>query len=475
MIRSTSRPSASESTFRQSLPRILRRLVLAALFFFHPAANSVVGKAYFSIAGLNNVFGAVTSNIFLQPAILLSMILLMVVPAAQRFSLKRWSSGVSIGLGLWFAGAVLAFLWNARADLVAMTFCAVFLSGLFVFVALVDYPLEETDVDVVFIALALGSLFPLVSGLQAFYNTWGFPSLSTVLAAHNSAKGIQVYEEATFSSRGNTASLLVLIAPPLMALVFDRGRSWWSRALYGLCTGLIVVNLVILQQRAVIFICLVSVAFLWRFKTRSASSYLIYAATAALALYAVTVYAPDVSTLIDDRFVPAVTWDAEDRSVSGRTEAIQEGIDIAVRNLPFGLGPGSAVIVHSQNSAHQFNVQQGLEDGVLGFIGSVVLSLAALAMLIKSMSAGERSPENRRRFIFIVGPACYLVHGVLANTTINLGYVNTWMVLLVAMLALALSTEPAPTRKRTQIAAKLGFRPRTVSVDASVAFPVQRP
>lgn len=465
--------SQTSGASRLSLPRLFRRALLAALFFFHPAAHSIVGKAYFALTGLNSMFVPLGGNVFLQPAILLSAALLIMTPVANRLLPRRWD-GVSIGLGLLFVGAVTGLAWNFRADVVAMTFCSVFLSGLFVFVSLVRYPLEESDIHTIFVALSLGLMFPLMAGLQVFYQNWGIPDLSTVIAAHSSANGIQAYEEVTFGSRGNTASLLVLVGPPLLALLFDRRRVSWPKAIYALCLALIVVNLVILQQRAAIFICLVSIAFLWCFKAKTVSSHILYLATGAVVLFAVTTYSPAVANLIDERFVPALTWDVDsDHSVSGRTEAIQEGVGLAVANLPFGLGPGSAVKVHSQGSAHQFNVQQGLENGVIGFLGSVVLSISALLLLIRAISAGDRLPATRWRFIFAVGPASYLVHGVLANVAINFGWVNTWVVLFVGMLALALSAERDIPAEVSEVRRSLVRTPPPFRRPPQVAVPLQ--
>ncbi len=459
---------------RLTLPRLLRRAILAALFFFHPAAYSIVGKAYFALTGLNSMFAPLGSNVFLQPAVVLSVALLILTPVANRL-LPRRLDGISIGLALLFVGAAFGLAWNFGADFVAMTFCSVFLSGLFVFVSLIRYPLEESDIDTIFVALSLGLMFPLIAGLQVFYQNWGIPDLSTVIAAHASANGIQAYEEVTFGSRGNTASLLVLVGPPLLTLLFERRRGLWPKALYALCLALIAVNLMILQQRAAIFICLVSIAFLWSFKAKTVSSHILYLATGAVVLFAVMTYSPAVANLIDDRFVPALTWDGDsDKSVNDRTEAIQEGMRLAVASLPFGLGPGSAIKVHSQGSAHQFNVQQGLENGVIGFLGSVVLSISTLLLLIRAMKGGDRTPATRWRFIFAVGPASFLVHAVVANVAINFGWVNTWVVLLVAMLALALSAErdiPADVKavRRFMIRAPPPFRrPPQVAVPLPV-------
>jgi hypothetical protein len=327
-------------------------------------------------------------------------------------------------------------LLHSGADLVMMTFFSVFVSGAFVYAALANYTPDDGDVDTMFVAMAAGVFIPLLAGLSAFYGIWGAPDLSNVAAAHASEFGIQAYEDATFGSRGNTASLLVLVGPPLIALVFDRQRSTWSRCLYGACTVLVIVNLIILQQRTVILIYIASLAFVWRFRSKSGSAYVVYAVSAAIGIYMAITFVPGVAELIENRFLPALTLDAEgDASVEQREQAIRSGIQLATAN-PLGLGPGSAIVVHPDGSAHQFNVQQALECGVLGLLGSLLLVLTVPLLLVVSVSRPDRSPEDSRRFLFILGPACYFVHGAISNVAINFGYVNSWSVLMIAMIAL---------------------------------------
>ncbi len=59
----------------------------------------------------------------------------------------------------------------------------------------------------------------------------------------------------------------------------------------------------------------------------------------------------------------------------GRTDAMKEGLGIANRHWLVGIGPGAALSLHTQTSAHQLQVQQFMETGVIGLVGSTLLAL----------------------------------------------------------------------------------------------------
>src|SRR5690349_1899500 len=81
-------------------------VVLCGLFFFHPAAMSLVGRAYYSVIGLNNVFAPVRLNILLQPATVLGVALL--VWRKSHAGRIQFSFGRKYGIG-----AALAVLFAA--------------------------------------------------------------------------------------------------------------------------------------------------------------------------------------------------------------------------------------------------------------------------------------------------------------------------------------------------------------------------
>jgi hypothetical protein len=112
-----------------------------------------------------------------------------------------------------------------------------------------------------------------------------------------------------------------------------------------------------------------------------------------------------------------------------------------------GIGPGAGLTLHSQTSAHQFNVQQFMESGALGLAASVMFSAIVLILLLHALVRGQDGGINNIRFALLIGPASIVVYGIFSNPTMSLGYVNTWSILVVSMLALAPAFEPQAARQ----------------------------
>src|SRR4029077_17005808 len=114
--------------------------------------------------------------------------------------------------------------------------------------------------------LVLGSLFPLIAGIQGFMSEWGAVDVSTTLTAYKTLARMQLYEAATFGSRGNTAAFLVIVAPLLMWIPLDKSRSRLLRTVCAVALVPVFMNLMILQIRAAFLVLLVALAVIWGFK-----------------------------------------------------------------------------------------------------------------------------------------------------------------------------------------------------------------
>ena len=151
--------------------------------------------------------------------------------------------------------------------------------------------------------------------------------------------------------------------------------------------------------------------------------------------------------MIRDRIVAAVTLDTDgDTSVQGRAEALQEGVRLAKRYWLLGVGPGGGPTVHSRDSAHQFQINQAMETGILGFFGTILLAVGLFICLIRTMARGRDDETNDVRFMLLIGPASYLAYSVTVNAALNNSSVNTWTILVVSMLALMPPFEPRRLR-----------------------------
>src|SRR6185295_12398595 len=114
--------------------------------------------------------------------------------------------------------------------------------------------------------LIAGALFPLMSGLVAFGQEWGMPDADTLMSAYRNLARMQLYEAATFGSRGNTAAFIVIVFPLFLWIALDATRSRWLRLLCAATIVPIVLNLLILEIRAALLVTLLSLALVWGFK-----------------------------------------------------------------------------------------------------------------------------------------------------------------------------------------------------------------
>jgi O-antigen ligase/polysaccharide polymerase Wzy-like membrane protein len=436
-------------------------VVLAILWGFHAAAYGYPGRAYFYVAGLNDISKPVGASVLFLPAFACAILFVVLQSKPDRTTLTRSGTyGIPAALACWFLGATAGTVANWNVDQVLLTYCSVFLAGAVVYAAIARVRLTAHQVEIGILGLVVGSLFPLMGGLFAFVQEWGVPDITTALNAYLDLARMQLYEQATFGNRGNTAGFIIIIAPLFLWVALDVNRRRLVRAVCAVALVPVILNVVILGVRAELLTLLFSLAVIWGFKL-GIRRYPLFVVAFFLAVMLGATYSPDVAMTMFDRLRPVIAADTEeDRSLMERSESIQEGLAIAEKNWQVGIGPGGALTRHSQTAAHQFQVQQFMETGILGLIGSIGFAACVLAMLVATVIRGKDGGANNIRFALIIGPASYVVYGLTANATLNIGYVNTWTVLITSMLALTPGFEPrlSPVRRRT-VAASLRCQP----------------
>src|SRR5262249_23682192 len=150
-----------------------------------------------------------------------------------------------------------------------------------------------------------------------------------------------------------------------------------------------------------------------------------------------------------ERIVAAATVDREgDNSVQERVEAMNEGLHIFRQNWLLGIGPGAGPTANSHDSAHQFQINQAMETGALGMLGSTVLVVGAWLSLALTMARGKQDALNDIRFMLLIGPVSYLTYSTAVNAALSNSSVNTWAVLVASMLALMPPFEPRAVRAK---------------------------
>jgi hypothetical protein len=322
-------------------------------------------------------------------------------------------------------------------------------------------PVTPRALEIGIVGLLVGSMFPLIAGILAFRREWGIPDADTIISAYQNLARMELYETATFGSRGNAAAFLVIVCPLFLFVALDYTRTRWIRFACAVAMAPVVINLLVLEIRAAFLTLLLSCAAIFGYKL-GFRRYPLFLAGIGVVLLLASRYTPEIALTMSERFRPVVTADTvEDRSVMERAESIKEGVAVAQRNWQVGIGPGSAVTRHSQGAAHQFQIQQFMETGILGLIGSTVFSFGVLLMLGRSLARGRDEGTNNMRFALLIGPASFVVYGLLSNPTLAIGYVNTWTVLVASMLALTPGFE---SRRRFMIPFATRLKPATYGV-----------
>jgi len=265
--------------------------------------------------------------------------------------------------------------------------------------------------------------------------------------ASNNPEVVRSAEERAIVASGIDDELSVIIVAPLFLwTALDRSRGWLVRSLSAALMLPIVMNVMILQIRAAFIALLFAIAAVFGFKL-GLRRYPLFAVGLGLAMLLLVRYSPDIADTMSDRLRPVMTMDTvEDASVGERTASIDEGLTLASRNWLLGVGPGASVKRHSQTAAHQFEVQEFMEIGVLGLIASTLFSVGVLVMLVRTLARGQDLGVNNTRFALLIGPATFVVYGTFSNPTLNVGYINTWAILIASMVALTPRFEGSSTR-----------------------------
>ena len=405
-------------------------VLLACLWGLHAAAPNVPGRLDIRL-----------------PLLMVLVVGLFMIRARSRRQVPFSKNGLVGGLCCWLIGATLSAVLNWRLRYVLSMYLLVFVCGAFVYAALSGLVLSPRNLDFSIVGLVIGSLFPLLIGLQAFGTEFGPTDATSFVGAYSNRLRMVSYEIATFGNRGNTAAFLLIIAPIFLAVLLDAKRHWSLRALCGLSMVPVLLNFLIIQVRAGFIMLLASViVVLWfRYGTRRLPLFAAVLVSAWLLAFSIE---PDAGWMIRDRIVAAITLDTEgDTSVQGRAEALQEAIGITGRHWLLGVGPGGGPSVHSRDTAHQFQIHQAMETGIFGLVGSAMFTLGVWICLVRTMARGPRDDTNNMRFVLLVGPAVYVTYSVIVNAALNASNVNTWAILVASMLALMPPFEPKHVRR----------------------------
>jgi len=407
-----------EPRIRLDTGQIARALVLV-LFFIVPAGNAIVPLW----SGL-------------LPTLALAPLIVLLSSRPGRFALAltpRELPALLALVGLMLVAAVSAFLVDPRAD-TWMHWAGSYLSPVLLYVAVRSVELGARTRRHAWSLLTLGALLPLAGGVLAYYREWGIPSGAELIVSRYALERMAGYMTATFGNTSNTAALLALLVPAWLAwLVASRPASLprWL-ALAAVTVGM--ANVLIVQSRTLLVVLLVFVPLvLWFHRVRFTGLVVLL----MLTFGALLLPALDARDELLEHTVGAVSADGDDGSVSERKEAMWIGLGLLEDHPVLGVGPGNSATLNPYTTAHQFWIHQGAEIGVAGLVFSVGLSLAVFARFAAAGLRSRRRQGQRDEFLNLVGPAAFMLYGVIANMTLAMTVVNAWVGTFAMLLALA--------------------------------------
>jgi len=419
----------------------IRLFLIYAFFFFIPAAYSYPGRIYNRLAALQGYKDFSLFHLILLPSVLFGILFIchrVITKNYQSITINLKTNLLPLtSLFLWFLAASISFAANSEIDISSTTYIATYLSGLLLYFAFINSTLTSKEYLGIFTAIALGSLFPLVLGVIVFFKTWGlFSNAHEFMYAHFDQIKMQPYFQQTFGNTGNTAAFLILITPAIFALLLQNKLSKPLKFLFSVTLSFALLNLLITDSRVAfltIFIACYCTAYM-----KSRRCLLIFVIASIYIFGLIHTLAPNFWSLFIERLEVAFTLQNthEDTSVALRGSAIQTGWNIFLHHFLTGVGPGASAYYNPYTSAHQFNVEQAADLGILGFIASIALCIAIYVRL-GILLANRTSPLAYQKFVFIIGPACYITYAIMANVALNIGVINTWIALTCAFLALS--------------------------------------
>lgn len=317
------------------------------------------------------------------------------------------------------------------------------------FVVYASVQMDRSQFERLLILVAAGALIPLVWGASEFYREWGIPTGVDLLMSRYKLDRMEGYMSKTFGNTGNMAAYLAILIPSMGAAWFALRGRLAARLLLLAVLAMSMLHVLIVQSRTlfiVLVLCfpLISVFYRLRFGT----------VAFVLMLGTVAILIP-VLTAVDqflELTVGAVSGEGNsngDQSVSERFEAMSAGIQIIKDHIALGVGPGNSLLKNPFTSAHEYWIQQGSEIGIMGLVLAVALTFGCIARLIALFPARALDPACGLRFAMVIGPATYLIYGVLANMPLSENVMTTWIGLTALLLGASFMKVSALPRRTT--------------------------
>lgn len=305
------------------------------------------------------------------------------------------------------------------------------------YLAAIGLRLRREDHERLIMGLCAGALIMFSRGLYAYYNEFGIPDLETLIWSRFDIGRIASYADATLGNVTHMGSYFILIALPLVYALMTIVQGRFNRLLLcvTLATGL--ANLIISGARTGIVLSLIGVILII---VAAGARTLLWVSIAACLTLVVTAPIWINSQLGNEfvrRFTPSLGSSGVDESAIERLASVEQGMDVFYANPFFGLGPDSSTLTNIFTAPHQSLALVLSEVGVFGGLAFLILNVILIAETLGLTIIASRSRALACRYVWLIGPAMWLIYGQLAGIAFNASFALVWIGLFSIMVALA--------------------------------------
>ena len=350
------------------------------------------------------------------------------------YQISTYSLTLLVIVFIFFLAGSLSVFANYNTPNVVIQYFSSILSTFLLTLVFVNLKLNSQLIRFIFIAFACGSSFPLILGLYAYYQAWGIPHIDEIIFTHFNLAKMTEYGIQTFGNADNTAIFFGMAGVLFFGCLLNKNIVGLKKVIFGLCFLLAVLHLFILEIRTSIVCFFVVTLILSYIKDRKI--FIAYILVVIGIFFIAYLFAPKFSLMFYNRMTLALTWTSQGSSQSAteRINAMHIGWNIFMNHFILGVGPGGSKFFNQYSTAHQFNIQQGAELGVIGFISSILLCCVGIWRFFTLATRYYRLKQNYEKVILCSSAAFYFIYAIIANTPLANGVVNTWISLAILML-----------------------------------------
>lgn len=422
--------------------------LLVMLLFSLPMEGTYLGRGYNYLVGLNSaavdgltsmatISGIELAMVGIECIFMFTILVPMAIVLFSRSAPAKNSTSYLIwwGLGFWMLGGAISTIGHLDEPNTILNFFAGIVSAAAVYVACRRVRLSSIrQCEMVFQAIAIGFLFPLLYDLIRYYRRWGVPTISAAIA--------EKYDVAYWSSSSmfgnpdNAACAYYLVFALSVCFSVQRQITARTRILAYCTLALSALMIVVTMARQFILLAAVTIVSTWIFERKKRLLAAGICGLVALALLT----SGDSFPITRAYFAPALTYDTNNDSVSSRIYSMQQGWEAFRENPVIGLGPGESFNFVDVTATHQLAISQAAEVGFFGFVGVLLVTLGCLWRFVGLLRAGPSTAALTLEYAFFVGPALYFASGLLSEVATNSSVVNTWICVVFASIGIAETT-----------------------------------